>query len=81
MITDYTVSIFGYPNYGNNLRPTIYFTSITDLSNKTSTHSRQGAKDHSNLPTKVTLPVLALRLTKQFNTPTGYCKWGNEMQF
>jgi hypothetical protein len=51
------------------------------LSNKTSTHSRQGAKDHSNLPTKVTLPVLALRLTKQFNTPTGYCKWGNEMQF
>ena len=34
VITDYTVSIFGYPNYGNNLRPTIYFTSITDLSNR-----------------------------------------------
>ena len=33
VITDYTIPIFGYPNYGNNLRPTIYFTSITDLSN------------------------------------------------
>ena len=34
VITDYTVPIFGYPNYGNNLRSTIYFTNITDLSNK-----------------------------------------------